>query len=65
MIVAERKKYTVNHFDAFGIEMEDGRLTQPSDRTIYNLREAILASKRLGRPLFIGVHFSSNLVGAS
>ena len=51
MIVAERKKYTVNHFDDFGTEMEDGRLTQPSDGTIYNLREAILESKRLGRPL--------------
>lgn len=51
MIVAEKKKYSVNRLDEFGTEMQDGRVTQPSDGTIYNLREAILASKRLGRPL--------------
>lgn len=51
MIDAERKKYSANRLDEFGTEMQDGRLTQPSDGTIYNLREAILASKRLGRPL--------------
>ena len=31
--------------------MQDGRLTEPSDGKIYKLREAILASKKLGRPL--------------
>jgi hypothetical protein len=53
MIIAERKKNSVNRLDEFGAEMKDGRLTQPSDGTIYNLREAILTSKRLGRPLTI------------
>lgn len=38
-------------FDEFGIEMQDGRLTVPSDGKTYKLREAILASKKLGRPL--------------
>lgn len=37
--------------DEFGTEMQDGRLTEPSDGKIYKLREAILASKKLGRPL--------------
>ena len=31
--------------------MPDGRLTAPSNGKIYRLREAILLSKRLGRPL--------------
>ncbi|MCR4940415.1 MAG: hypothetical protein K5930_09970 [Treponemataceae bacterium] len=35
----------------FGEEMPDSRLTEPSDGKIYRLREAILLSKRLGRPL--------------
>lgn len=35
----------------FGEAMPDGRLTEPSDGKIYRLREAILLSKRLGRPL--------------
>lgn len=35
----------------FGEKMPDSRLTEPSDGKIYRLREAILLSKRLGRPL--------------
>ena len=35
----------------FGEAMPDGRLTEPSDGKEYRLREAILLSKRLGRPL--------------
>lgn len=51
MIVAERKMYNSNRLDEFGTEMQDGRLTEPSDGKIYKLREAILSSKKLGRPL--------------
>ena len=52
MIVAERKEKTVmNKFDRFGDDMSDGRLTEPSDGKVYRLREAILLSKQLGRPL--------------
>ena len=52
MITAERKsvlKY--NQYDYFGEKMPDGRLTAPSAGKTYRLREAILLSKRLGRPL--------------
>lgn len=52
MIVAERKDKTVmDDFDKFGEVMSDGRLTAPSDGKVYRLREAILLSKQLGRPL--------------
>ncbi len=52
MIVAERKNKVADpKFDQFGEVMSDGRLTMPSDRKVYRLREAILMSKRLGRPL--------------
>ena len=52
MIVAERKsKVILDNFDRFGEEMTDGRLTEPSDGKVYRLREAVLLSKRLGRPL--------------
>jgi hypothetical protein len=52
MIVAERKSKTfMDKFDKFGEEMSDGRLTAPSDGKVYRLREAILLSKQLGRPL--------------
>ena len=52
MIVAERKQKTIiDKFDKFGEEMSDGRLTTPSDGKVYRLREAILLSKQLGRPL--------------
>lgn len=51
MIVAERKAYSTNCMDEFGTNMKDGRLTEPSDGKIYKLREAILVSKKLGRPL--------------
>lgn len=52
MIVAERKpKVATNNFEHFGEAMPDGRLTSPSDGKVYRLREAILQSKKLGRPL--------------
>lgn len=51
MIVAQRKIQPLDRLDEFGTEMKDGRLTEPSDGKIYRLREAILASKKLGRPL--------------
>lgn len=52
MIVAERKEKSVlDKFDRFGEAMSDGRLTAPSDGKVYRLREAILLSKKLGRPL--------------
>ncbi len=40
-------------FDRFGEKMCDGRLTAPSDGKTYRLREAILLSKQLGRPLSV------------
>ena len=49
MIVAEKKAIT--KFERFGEAMPDGRLTAPSDKKVYRLREAILMSKKLGRPL--------------
>ncbi len=52
MILAERKTTrVVDKFDRFGEVMPDGRLTAPSEGKMYRLREAILLSKRLGRPL--------------
>lgn len=52
MIVAERKRKGADKkFDQFGEAMLDGRLTMPSEQKVYRLREAILLSKRLGRPL--------------
>ena len=52
MIVAERKaKIIIGQMDRFGEVMPDGRLTEPSGNKVYRLREAILQSKRLGRPL--------------
>ena len=35
----------------FGEDMPDSRLTEPSDGTIFCLHEAIILSKKLGRPL--------------
>ena len=52
MIVAERKeKAVIDKFDRFGEAMSDGRLTMPSGGKVYRLRDAILLSKKLGRPL--------------
>ena len=52
MIVAERKSRAANSkMDRFGESMPDGRLTAPSEHKTYRLREAILQSKKLGRPL--------------
>ena len=52
MIVAERKsKVVLNNFDRFGEVMPDGRLTEPSSGKVYKLREAIMLSQQLGRPL--------------
>lgn len=61
MIVAERepvicKDYTLtiekeDFAMHFGEAMPDGRLTENSNGKNFRLREAILQSKRLGRPL--------------
>ena len=52
MITAERKaKVQIDQFDRFGENMPDGRMTAPSGGKTYRLREAILMSRRLGRPL--------------
>ena len=52
MIVAEKKsKIAILKVECFGEVMSDGRLTQPSNEKKYYLREAIIESKRLGRPL--------------
>lgn len=52
MIVAERTtKVAIEKMDYFGEAMPDGRLTEPSEGKVYRLREAILLSKKLGRPL--------------
>lgn len=52
MIIAERKvNKESERFDDFGTVMPDGRLTEQSNGKIYRLREAILLSKQLGRPL--------------
>lgn len=52
MIVKERTDtLTMDQFDSFGAAMPDGRLTEISKGKTYRLREAILLSKRLGRPL--------------
>ena len=51
-MIAERKvQRTASNYDRFGEAMPDGRLTEPSCGKIYRLREAILLSKQLGRPL--------------
>ncbi|MCR5612161.1 hypothetical protein [Treponema sp.] len=53
-VICDSYKITLNSPDSamrFGEEMPDSRLTEPSDGTIFRLREAILLSKRLGRPL--------------
>lgn len=53
-VVCDTYTITVNDSDSamrFGEEMPDSRLTEPSDGKVYRLREAILLSKRLGRPL--------------
>lgn len=49
-------KYAITFDDsesglAFGEEFQDSRLTEQSDGKIFRLREAILLSKKLGRPL--------------
>lgn len=38
-------------FDHFGEAMPDGRLVEPSSPKPFRLREAILLSKKMGRPL--------------
>lgn len=45
------KSFTKEDFDRFGEEFPDGRLVEPSSPKPFRLREAILLSKRLGRPL--------------
>ena len=51
MIIAERlSEQITENFDQFGEAMQDGRLTVSSDKT-YRIKDAILLSKKLGRPL--------------
>ena len=38
-------------FDRFGEAMPDGRLTEKSSSKAYSLRDAIMYSRKLGRPL--------------
>lgn len=40
-----------DNYESFGDKMTDGRLTDLSDSRVFRLREAIIESKRLGRPL--------------
>lgn len=52
MLVTEKKAgVVVIGMDRFGEVMVDGRLTAPSDNKVYRLREAILHSKQMERPL--------------
>ena len=52
MIVAEKRpKAAASDYDRFGEAMPDGRLTEHSDGKKYRLRDAIILTKRLGRPL--------------
>lgn len=54
MIVAENNRpvfIMMDQFDHFGEKMEDGRLTESSCRKTYRLRDAIVQSRKLGRPL--------------
>jgi len=52
MYIVEKKGVKhADNFDHFGEAMPDGKLTDVSDGKVYHLREAILFSKRLGRPL--------------
>ena len=53
-VICDTYPITLNESDSairFGESMPDSRLTEPSDGKVYRLREAILLSKRLGRPL--------------
>ncbi len=50
-IVAKTSIRDNSNFDRFGEAMPDGRLVEPSSPKPFRLREAILLSKRLGRPL--------------
>ena len=52
MIATRRKdKIVMDNFERFGEAMPDGRLTSLPDGKVYRLREAILFSQQLGRPL--------------
>lgn len=51
MIVAERlSEQITENFDQFGDAMCDGRLTASTNK-MYRIKDAILLSKKLGRPL--------------
>lgn len=52
MITLKRKTEDImDKYDRFGEAMPDGRLTVPSNGKEYRLRDAILLSEQLGRPL--------------
>lgn len=44
-------KKSSNDFEYFDKAFPDGRFTEPSNGKVYRLREAIILSKKLGRPL--------------
>ena len=50
-IVERAEERIFDKFDRFGEVMLDGRLTAPSNGKTFRLREAILLSKQLRRPL--------------
>lgn len=51
MIDGRKVKGATDNFENFGELMPDGRLTAPSNGKVYHIREAILQSKKLGRPI--------------
>lgn len=51
MIMERTLKSTADNYNNFGEAMPDGRLTEQSDGNAIKLREAIVFSKQLGRPL--------------
>lgn len=50
-IVERTEERIFDKFDRFGEALPDGRLTSPSNGKVFRLREAILLSKQLRRPL--------------
>lgn len=50
-IVERTEERIFDKFDSFGEALPDGRLTSPSNGKVFRLREAILLSKQLRRPL--------------
>ena len=51
MSMKEIKGIDITNFNQFGEAMNDGMLTEVSNDNVYRLREAIVFSEKLGRPL--------------